>query len=216
MENSADLGLLYTDNGEKIEITDGHNIIKDEKYYLLSLLIGLKGGKLKNVVIPYHYPRIIEQLVKKYKGNTVYSKSTSSDLIQTVMEENEDFQYILNFDGIWAIGKILDYLVENNTTLNEILKELPDFFYIKKEIPCRWIDKGNIIRRLSQEQENNIELIEGVRFIEDKGWVLIIPDEERPVLNLYIEGYSQVYAEELWEEYNLKLGYMMKDLLNLS
>lgn len=214
-DRGANLGVVYTDNGEEIEITDGYDVVKNERYYILSLLIGLINGTIKNAVIPYHYPRIAEQLIEEYKANTLYSKSNISDEIKSVMSEEIDFQYIMNFDGIWAIGVILDYMVSNNTTLNQILKDLPKYFYMKKELPCKWTDKGNIIRQLSQEKADKIELIEGVRFIEDGGWVLIVPDEEKPAFNIYIEGYSQEYIDELWEKHNKKLTDMINDLANI-
>ena len=210
LEEEGDLGLLYSQNGEKVELTDGFNIVQDEKYYLLSLLIGLKSGEIEDAVIPYNYPRATEKLIEEYKGHTIYSKSSISHVIQTMVKEKIDCQYILNFDNIWATGKIIDYLVGNNTTLNKIVGELPEYFYLKKEIPCRWDDKGNIIRRLTEDRKEGIELKEGIRFIDDKGWALIIPDEERPVFNLYIEGYDEEYAEELWIKYHEKIKNMMK------
>ena len=128
-----------------------------------------------------------------------------------VIDKNMDFQYILNFDGIWATGKIIDYLVGNHTTLNKALVELPEYFYLKKNIPCNWDDKGNIIRRLAEDKKEVIELKEGIKFIDDKGWALIIPDEEKAVFNLYIEGYNEEYAEELWIKYDDKIKYLMKN-----
>ncbi len=96
--------------------------------------------------------------------------------------------------GYWKISGLFNRLY---TTLNRTIQELPEYFYIKKEIPCKWNHKGNIIRRLSENQKDNMELIEGIRFIEDKGWALLVPDEEKPIFNLYIEGYTEEYAEEL-------------------
>ncbi|HZX21019.1 MAG TPA: sugar phosphate nucleotidyltransferase [Clostridia bacterium] len=210
-ENQEDLGLLYDENGEKIALTDGTNIIQDEKYYLLALLIGLRSGEIENVIIPYNYPRAMGKLVEEYKGHIIYSKSDISHIIQTIMKEKTDFQYILNFDNIWATGRIVDYLMGNDITLNEIVEGLPKYFYLKREIPCKWDDKGSIIRRLTQDRTGGTELKEGVRFIDDKGWALIIPDEERPVFNLYAEGYNEEYAEELWVKYDEKIKSMMKD-----
>ena len=211
LENRWDLGLLYSENGEKVELTDGSDIVQDEKYYLLSLLIGLKSGEMENVIIPYNYPRVMERLAEEYKGHTIYSKSNISNIIQMIMKEKIDFQYILNFDGIWATGRIVDYLIGNNITLNEIVGGLPKYFYLKKEIPCRWNDKGSIIRRLTEDMQEGAEFKEGVRFIDDKGWALIIPDEEKPVFNLYAEGYNEEYAEELWIKYDEKIKGMMKN-----
>ena len=211
LEEDFDLGILYSENGEKIIITDGFSIVQDEKYYLLSLLIGFKSKEMEEAIIPYNFPRIMERLAWEHDGSAIYSKSNISDIIQEIINKNIGFQYILNFDGIWAVGKIIDYLVRNKTTLNRVLQELPEYFYLKKEIPCKWDDKGNVIRRLTEDRKEGIELKEGVRFIDDEGWVLIIPDEEKPIFNLYIEGYNEEYAEELWVKYDDKIKNLMKN-----
>ncbi len=211
LENQYDLALFYSGNGEKVALTDGLNTVEDEKYYLLSLLIGLKSGQMKNVIIPYNYPRVMEKLAKQYKGHTIYSKSDISNIIRTTINEEIDLQYILNFDSIWATGKIVDYLVGNDSKLNDIVGDLPEYYYLKKEIPCRWDDKGKIIRRLTEDRKETTELKEGVRFVDDKGWALIIPDGERPIFNLYTEGYNEEYAEELWIKYDEKIKGMLED-----
>ena len=87
---------------------------------------------------------------------------------------------------------------------------------MKKQIPCQWTEKGNIIRQLSQDKSSKLELIEGVKFIEENGWALIIPNEEKPVLNIYIEGSSRAHVEELWKKYNERLVNMLKEQSNIS
>ncbi|SHD75934.1 hypothetical protein [Schnuerera ultunensis] len=211
LEEDGDLGILYSEDCERIALTDGFNIVQDEKYYLLSLLIGFKTGEIKEAVIPYNFPRIVEKIAKKYNSKTIYTKSNISDLIQTIVNKELDFQFVLSFDGIWATGKIIDYIVDNDIVLNKLLQELPEYFYFKKEIPCKWDNKGNIIRRLTEDRKEGVELKEGIRFIDDKGWALIIPDEEKPRFNLYIEGNDEEYAEELWEKYDNKIRRLLKD-----
>lgn len=204
------MGVLYEGDGEKLSITDGFNIVEDHRYYMLAMLIGFKTGAIKEAVVPYNYPRIMERIAKEYKGRTIYSKSNISDIIETIEEKKDDFQYTVSFDSLWATGKILDYLIGNGISINELLHELPEYHYFKKEIPCRWDDKGKIIKRLSLHREEGIELVKGVRFIDDKGWVLIEPDDEGPKFNLYIEGYNEEYAEELWTQYKEKVNKLMK------
>ena len=210
LEEDADLGVLFSIDGERIALTDGFNSIENERYWLLILSLGFKTGELKEAVVPYNFPRIVEKLANKYNANINYSKSNITDIMGIIIDKGIEFQYILNFDGIWAIGNILDYLYGQNMTLNKLLQEIPEYFYFKKEIPCQWEDKGNILRRLTEEGQQGKELIEGVRFIEDKGWAMIIPDEEKPIFNLYIEGYDEEYAEELGNLYDEKIKKLIK------
>ena len=210
LDESGFMGALYNGDGERLALTDGFNVVEDDKYYMLAMLIGFKTGAVKEAIVPYNYPRVMERLAKKYKGRTIYSKSNIADIIETIIKKNDDFQYIVSFDSIWATGKILDYLIGHDVTINKLIHELPEYYYFKKEIPCRWDDKGKIIRRLTLDRKQGIELIKGVRFIEDKGWVLIEPDDENPKFNLYIEGYNEEYAEELWTQYNEKVNNIIR------
>lgn len=210
LEEDGDLGILYSRDGERIALTDGFNNVQDEKYHLLTLSLGFKSGDLKEAVIPYNFPRIIEKIADEYKAYINYSKSNISDIIGTMVDKNISTQYILNFDGIWATGKIIDYLVGEDIALNKLVQQLPEYYYLKKEISCKWDEKGNILRRLTEDRQQGIELIEGVRFIEDRGWAMIAPDEEKPVFNLYIEGYDEEYAEELWTLYDDKIRKLIK------
>lgn len=209
-EEYGELGFIYGENGEKLIVVDSFNVVYDEKYFLLSLLIGFKSGNLDKAVIPYNFPRIVEQIVNKYQGNTIYSKTNTSNFIQEMINRNIGFQYTLNFDSILASGKIIDYIIGENTSLKEIVAEIPEYFYIKKQIPCSWDDKGSIIRRLAEDRKEKIEMEEGVRFIDEKGWALIIPDQEKPYFNVYIEALNEEYAEELWTFYDDKIKEMIK------
>lgn len=211
LDEGAYMGILYSSDGEKMSITDGFNIVEDDRYYMLTILMGFKDGSMKEAVIPYNFPRAMEKIAKEYKGKTIYIKSNISDIIKTLVDKKIDFQYILNFDSIWATGRIIDYLIGNDVTIDQLLKDLPQYYYFKKEIPCRWDDKGKVIRRLTEDRKEGIELKQGVRFIDDKGWVLIIPDDEKPKFNLYIEGYNEEYAEELWLEYDKKIRNLLQD-----
>ena len=206
----GDIGFIYGGDGEKLIVADSFNVINDENYFLLSLLIGFKSGDVDKAVIPYNFPRIVEQIVNKYEGNTIYSKTDISNFIQEVLNMNIDFQYTLNFDSILASGRIIDYIISENISLKEMVNEIPQYFYIKKQIPCGWEDKGSIIRRLAEDRKEKIEMEEGVRFIDEKGWTLIIPDQEKPQFNIYIEALNEEYAEELWTFYDDKIKKMIE------
>lgn len=210
LKENGFIGIFYDGDGEKLALTDGFNIVEDHRYYMLAMLIGFKTGAVKEAVVPYKYPRIMEKIAKEYKGKTIYNKSNISDIIESLEEMKDDFQYIVSFDSLWASGKIIDYLIGYDVSLNELVHELPQYHYFKREIPCRWDHKGKIIKSLSLDRKEGIELVKGVRFIDDKGWVLIEPDDEGPKFNLYIEGYNEEYAEELWTQYKEKVSKLMK------
>jgi len=66
------------------------------------------------------------------------------------------------------------------------------------------------MRKMIEENKNNkIELFEGVKIIDDKGWALILPDNEKASFNIHTEGFTQEYAEELAVFYEDKIKKMI-------
>jgi len=48
-------------------------------------------------------------------------------------------------------------------------------------------------------------MLEGVKVYNDKGWVLVLPDAERPVCSVIGEGFTEEFAEELTNIYARKV-----------
>lgn len=216
--SDAEMGIIMGENGENLILVDEEGrTIKGEKYIALISLILLKMGKGNNLVVPYTAPQIIVKMAEQYGVKVVRTKSSPSCIMSEMLGYGERdqslyLQYILNFDAIWGAGKIIDFLVESGTTLSELAGEIPDFHYIKEEIKCDWKDKGRIIRQIiAENKDKNIELFEGVKINDDKGWALMLPDSERPVFNIYTEGRSEEFAQELSVFFSEKVKNLLKN-----
>jgi len=217
-ENSANLGIIIGENGENLILIDEKGrIIDKDKYYALVSLIILKTGVVSKLVVPYTASNIIEKMAKAYDVEVIRAKSSPSYTMKKILslknlEEDFMLQYILNFDAVWAIGKIIDFLIENKTSLSKLADELPGFYLRKEEIACDWKDKGRVIRQIIVEnRDKNIEMFEGVKINSDKGWALVLPDSERPVFNVYAEGLSEEFAEELSIFFSKKVKDILKN-----
>lgn len=204
LEQKLQMGIIFSENGENlILIDDKGNIIDSEKYIALVSLIALKTGFGNKLVLPYTASETIETMAEGYGVKVVRTKSSPSNWMNEMLKagstgEGEKLQYALNFDAIWGAGRIIDFLVINKMKLSELAEELPAFHYIKKEVQCDWQDKGRIIREIIRHnKDKELELFEGVKIRDNKGWALILPDSERPIFNIYAEGTSEEYAAEL-------------------
>lgn len=206
-KNNFDIGLIISENGENLILIDEMGTPVDRnKYPVLSSLISLKWGLAESLIVPYTASEAIEKLAKGYNAKVVRAKSSFSELINTVLQNDKladlsELQYILNFDGIYAAGKLLDFMIEGSTTLHSLSRELPPIHIIKKEFPCSLQDRGSIIRQLVEEGKDlGIELFDGIKYSTDRGWSLILPDNSGSVFNVYSEGNSEEYAKELSTE----------------
>ncbi|MTI69527.1 MAG: nucleotidyl transferase [Firmicutes bacterium] len=211
----ADMGIIFSENGENLILIDNKGTIIDkEKYMALISLIALREDNKSKLVVPYNSPRIIEKIANEHNTNVIRTKSNPSDVMRKMITNNKNtqlLQYVLYFDGIWGSGKIIDFLVKRDINLSVLIDEIPDFHFVKQEIECHWKDKGRVIREVIEEhKDEDIELFEGVKINSDKGWALILPDSEKPLFNVYTEGFSEEYAKELSTVFSDKV----KSLLN--
>jgi len=99
------------------------------------------------------------------------------------------YQFLLNFDAIAGLVKIIEFLCLQNTTLTETIKEIPDFYVSKKKIFCPWELKGRVMRTLiTEKDQEKVELLDGVKFILENGWALVLPDADMPFAGLLRRG----------------------------
>ncbi|MCG4585298.1 hypothetical protein L0P56_07295, partial [Anaerosalibacter bizertensis] len=206
-----DLGIVFSEDGEDLILIESNGkILTEEEFLLFTTLIGFKSGEIEEVIVPYNFPRVVEKMAEKFNGKVHIAKTNISDIMTEIINRNSISQYILNFDAIWGVGKIIDFLVGNDISLTSLIDELPRYYYLEKQVPCKWEDKGEVLRKLIEEDNDVIETFEGARIVDDRGWVLVLPDNEKPVFNIYVEGLSEEYAEELSDFYDKKIRKMIR------
>ena len=218
VKHGACMGVVLNEDGENVVLIDhkGRILDKDKQLALTSLII-LKTGMDKRLIIQHTASRVIEKMAECYNIEVVRTKNTPAAIMKEMFEHKVGmeeclFQYILNFDGIWGIGSLLDFMAANSVILYGLVNELPHFYMEKNEVKCDWQHKGRVIREIIEENKNReIELFEGVRINSENGWVLILPDSERPVCNIYAEGVSEEYAKELAAEFTERIKTIVSD-----
>ena len=214
--SNYDIGILINDNGEKITLFDENgNVIGGDKYTVLCALIVLKAKNVSKLIVPYTATKALETLAQQYNVQIFRSKSSVSELMNEMLRNStEDTayynQYALSFDGISACGHIIEFLTMQSISISDLINEIPDFHIKKNELKCDFESRGYIIRKLIEEcEEENLELFEGVKINFDNGWYLVIPDNEQPIFNIYTEGYTEEYADELFDIASKKIQYLI-------
>ena len=108
---------------------------------------------------------------------------------------------------IVLLTKILERMAIDNIAFSDLIMEIPNFMYIKRN-SLSMEQKGTVMRSLIEEEskgKRNIELFEGVKVNDEKGWALILPDSDEPICRIYSEGFNEDYAEELAAFYEKKI-----------
>jgi len=217
VQNEYDVCFKVNDECEETVLFDetGRKIDKNQ-YSVLSAYISMKKNDdeaLHNkYVASVHETGAIEDIASKNKIETKRTKTSVSEIMKAIIEEDEkridfDDQFIMRFDAPGAIVKILDFMAINDLKISKIIDELPKSFMKEREIACKWNLKGKVIRQIMEDNRGTPqETVEGVKVKFPKGWVLVLPDPERPVCRVIAEGFNEEIASELTDFYSKKIA----------
>ncbi|NLY42453.1 MAG: NTP transferase domain-containing protein [Clostridiaceae bacterium] len=208
LSTGSDLGAVISSNCERLMLIDEKGrFVDDEMFTALTSLIVLSRVKNATVVVPISAPSVIDRMAEKYGGKVIRTKTSPLEIMSKMVADGQkktflSDQFTLNFDALGSIIKIMDYMKSNSIKLSQLVDEIPSFHMIKKEVECPWNAKGKVIRKIIEESYNEkMELMEGVKIYKDGGWVLVLPDSEKPVCKVIGEGYSQEFAESLTDTF---------------
>lgn len=212
-----DLGVVMEKNCERmIIISKSGKIVQDDRLDALITFILLKTMKEKTIVLPVHAPGAVEEMALSYGSSIVRSKCNDREVMKTINDscanEDRDAQLSMRFDAPACLVRILDFMNTANKSFDDILTGLPVFHIKKTTVECPWNKKGTVIRRIiydsgnnGKNNENRNEVPEGVRIMNERGRVLVLPDSDSPVCNIIGESYSEEYAQELADIYAKKV-----------
>lgn len=211
----ANLGVRIDSGGEKIFLVDntGQRLPGIQALAAVTAL-ALQANGGGTVAVPVNAPRAFEELAARYGGRIIRTKATLGALMQTAAD-NPDLlllgdgtgNYIFpSFypiaDGLFAILKIMELLTLNEISLSEMVCKLPLYHLKQTKVPCRWENKGKVMRILNQQyQERQVDQVDGIKIDLGDEWVLILPDPDGPFFHVIAEGSSDEQARILTEKY---------------
>ncbi len=212
----ASMGARIDAGGEKIFLVDdsGHRLPNLQALAALTVLV-LQANGGGAIAIPVTAPRAFEGLAASYGGRIIRTRATLGALMQTAADNHDLLllgdgagSYIFpSFypiaDGLFSVVKIMELLKLNDTTLSSVVDHLPPYYMYQSRVPCRWENKGKVMRILNQQyQDRRIDQGEGIKIDLGYEWVLILPDPDSPSFHIIAEGASNDQARILVEKYS--------------
>lgn len=203
--NEADFGAFIDLNGENLILIDSTGrMIKDDLFTALTTLILFKVYPGSKVVVPFTAPTVIEKIAERYNGKVHRTKTSPQAVMEQMlshhfMKGKEHYvQYMLNFDALASVVKIIEYISKKEVSLADVVDEVPPFYLSKKNVFCPWELKGKVMRTLITKDTTNekVELLEGVKFKFKNSWVLVLPDADLPMCRVFSEGETQEQSEK--------------------
>jgi mannose-1-phosphate guanylyltransferase/phosphomannomutase len=209
----ADLGAVFDRAAERLYLVDeqAHEIPVDKTLLLYLRLIAStgRGGKL---AFPVTVTSLVDRLVEGSNLEVVRTPASLADLTKAASEDGVVFagavgggyvfpEFLPAYDAVASLCKLLELLAPAGKPLSELVAELPATTLVHRQIQCPWTLKGLVMRVLTEQlKDRELDLLDGVKAFDERGWAQVLPDPDEPVVHVYAEGETEEASLELAQE----------------
>ncbi|MDT8440039.1 MAG: mannose-1-phosphate guanyltransferase [Desulfuromonadales bacterium] len=221
----ADAGFWLGPSGEKVQLIDRNGRVfsnREALGLLCNLVCQAKDGG--SLALPIAAPQAIDELATRNGLTVERTRLDGRSLVEAARKRQvrlvasmdgrfgfPDFQ--ANFDGLFMVAKIMELSCRTGLTLDQAFAQLPQHSYHHIQLPCSWECKGGLMRRMSEDAvDRNASFIDGVRIDTERGWVLVLPDQHRPLAHIFVESADAATADSLLASYRTKVTGWLDDI----
>ncbi len=223
----ATAGVWLGPSGERLTLIDeGGEVLSDVEALTVLAALVCKAEKKGTLVMPVPAPQTVERFAAESGLTVLRTKSDGRSLVegakgrQVQLAASMDGRFAFpgfqaNFDALFTVGKTLELLARTGQSLGEIRRSLPKRAYRHVKVPCSWELKGGIMRKMSEDSVDlEASFIDGVKVQMGDDWVLMLPDQHRPMAHIVAEAADAKRADHLLETYRQKVENWKKELLS--
>jgi mannose-1-phosphate guanylyltransferase/phosphomannomutase len=208
----ATFGAVFDRSAERLFLIDetGREIRPDQALLLYLHLISLNGGS-GSIAVPITATSQVEQVVGD-RFEVVRTQATLSGLTQAATADGIVFAgapgggyvfpgFLPAYDAIASLCKLLELLAAVDQPLSALVSQLPRPTLIHRQVQCPWTLKGTVMRVLNERYaDGDVDVTDGIKIFDERGWVQVLPDADEPVIHLYAEGDTTESSEDLERE----------------
>jgi mannose-1-phosphate guanylyltransferase/phosphomannomutase len=210
---NANLGVVFDRAGERLFLIDERaEEVSTEQALLLYLRLMSTDGRRGKLAFPITVTSQVEQMVEGSALEVIRTPASLADFTKAAAEDGVIFagavgggyvfpEFLPAYDGVASLCKLLELLAPVETPLSELVSELPASTLVHGELACPWSLKGTVMRVLTERlRDRKLDLLDGVKVFDPRGWVQVLPDPDEPVVHIYAEGETSERSEELEAE----------------
>jgi mannose-1-phosphate guanylyltransferase/phosphomannomutase len=209
----ADLGAVFDRAAERLYLIDeqAREIPVEQALLLYLRLIG-SNGRAGKLAFPVTVTSQVERLVEGSGLEVVRTPTSLPELTRASAEAGVVFagavgggyvfpEFLPAYDAVASLAKLLELLAPLDRPISELVAELPETTLVHHQLPCPWALKGLVMRILNERLAGrDVDLTDGIKLYEERGWTQVLPDPDEPVIHLYAEGETREISEELAAE----------------
>jgi mannose-1-phosphate guanylyltransferase/phosphomannomutase len=209
---NADLGAVFDRSAERLYLIDelGREIQPVQTLLLLLRLL-VENGRHGKVAVPLNVTSQVDRIAAD-RLEVVRTPAALADLTREASGDGFLFagavgggyvfpDFLPAYDAIATLCKLLELLAPLDRTVSQLVDELPHPTLVHRQLQCPWSLKGTVMRVLNERYSDwNVDLRDGIKIFDDRGWVQVQPDPDEPLIHIYAEGESEDTSRELEEE----------------
>jgi len=220
--SGSDLGFMVDPDGEFATFVDdaGHVLEPDE---LLLSIVSLVAQAVPegSVAVPVNVTSAVDRILGRPDA-VVRTKLWGANLMEVATSGSVVFagtadggciwpDFLPSYDAAATLVKLLDLLAAVGRPLSSVMAGLPDLHVVHEEIVTPWERKGTVMRETAERAgHREVELIDGVKVIDDGRWALVLPDPDEALTHVWAEAATDVDARRLAEEYVQRIRQVLR------
>jgi len=219
----ADLGVVLDRAAEKLYLVDenGREIPVEQTLLLFLRLIGSNGRRGK-LAFPVTVTSQVDELLKGSGLEVVRTPASLAELTKAAAEDGVIFagavgggyvfpEFMPAYDAVASLCKLLELLAPVRRPISELVADLPASTLVHRQLNCPFALKGLVMRVLTERlKDRRLDLTDGIKVFERRGWAQVLPDPDDPLLHLYAEGRTEEDSQALEAEFRTLVEQIMQ------
>lgn len=209
----ADLGIFLEPTAETFRIIAEGGLLLDlqqQALLLTDLVCEVNSGA--TIAAPVTLTRTLEEVALARGGRIVRTPRNTTATLQIARDEGAALALVENggaaymdltssLDAVAASVALHDLLAQTGGAIGSRLSVLPRPNVTRRKMPTGFERKGAVMRAAAEHFRSfKTEELDGLGVFLDDAWVLIAPDADEPVTELWAEGATPARAEAVLEE----------------
>jgi mannose-1-phosphate guanylyltransferase/phosphomannomutase len=209
----ADLGMVVDHGGERIAVIDENgDEVPVEQLLLLFVALMAERGAEGVVAVPVTSTSAVERLAEGSGLEVVRTAVSLAALTRAATRPNVVFAGAADGSFIFpaflpapaasaTVAHLLELLSGGGRPLSEVVAALPAPRVLHQRIRCPWALKGTLMRVLAEyAKDRDTDVTDGLKLLDEHGWVQVIPDPGEPIVHVYVEGDGEAEERRLERE----------------
>jgi mannose-1-phosphate guanylyltransferase/phosphomannomutase len=119
-------------------------------------------------------------------------------------------EFLPAYDAIASLCKLLELLAPVRRPLSELVSDLPRPTLVHRQLPCPGRSRGRDAVMTERLRDQELDLLDGIKVFDERGWAQILPDPDEPLVHIYAEGRTDEESQELEAEFRHMVEEIME------